>query len=272
MNASPIKTVGMIGLGAMGGPIAEAIARAGFETIGYDTAPEVRAEGVRAVGSLAEVAAADVIILIVPTDDDVRRVVTGPGGLLAHARDGQVIVVSSSVRPDTCQELAEAAESVGVHLIDAALTGGVRGAQTGDLNLLVGGDQAVADRVGEVLLAFAHHYHVLGGVGAGQVAKTANNLVHWAEIVAIDEALRMAQAFGVEPAALRRALRLGPTDSRTLREIELMKFTWYGKDLEIARNLAADVGLDLPVAALSRKLMDGITVDSVRELLGLEKS
>ena len=263
MSAKPTK-VGMIGLGAMGGPIAEHIARAGFETIAHDLAPDAAATGVRRVGGVAEVAEADVVIVIVPTDEDVTAVVTG---LIEHGHPGLVVVISASVRPSTCRELAAKGAPHGVDVIDAALTGGVRGARDGQINLLVGGPPEVAERVREVFLAFATGYHVLGDVGAGQVAKSANNLIHWAQIVAIDEALRMAEALGVPAPALRRALQEGPTDSRTLREMEQMRFTWYVKDIEIAQDLAHDIGRSLPVAALSRTLMDGITVAAMRELL-----
>jgi 3-hydroxyisobutyrate dehydrogenase-like beta-hydroxyacid dehydrogenase len=153
-------------------------------------------------------------------------------------------------------------------VLDVALTGGVRGAEAGTLNLLVGGDPAVADGLRDVFAAIASGYHVLGPVGAGQVAKTASNLIHWAEIVAIEEAFRLADAYGVAPAALRAALRHGGTDSRTLRELELMRFTWYAKDIAVARDMAAEAGLELPVAALARRLMDGVTVESIRDLLG----
>jgi 3-hydroxyisobutyrate dehydrogenase-like beta-hydroxyacid dehydrogenase len=256
--------VGMVGLGAMGGPIAEHIAAAGFDTVAHDLAPDAAAAGVRLVDGLAEVAAADVVIVIVPTDDDVIAVVTG---LIEHGHPGLLVVISASVRPSTCRELAEKGAPHGVDVIDAALTGGVRGARDGQINLLVGGPAEVAERAREVFLAFATDYHVLGGVGAGQVAKSANNLIHWAQIVAIDEALRMAEGLGVAAPALRRALQQGPTDSRTLREMEQMRFTWYVKDIEIAQDLAGEIGCDLPVATLSRTLMDGISVASMAELL-----
>jgi 3-hydroxyisobutyrate dehydrogenase-like beta-hydroxyacid dehydrogenase len=253
--------VGVVGLGAMGRPIAERLARAGFEVLGQDPhATDV--EGVRMVPS---VAAADLVLVIVPTDDDVTDVVTG---LLAAARPGQIIAISASVRPATCHDLAARAATAGVDVIDVALTGGIRGARDGTLNLLVGGDPAVVDRCWDVFAAIAGGWHVLGPVGAGQVAKAASNLIHWAEIAAIDEAMRFAAAQGVAPPALRAALEQGGTDSRTLRELELMHFTWYAKDIDTARQMAAGVPMDLPVAELSRRLMEVITPASVRDLLG----
>jgi 3-hydroxyisobutyrate dehydrogenase-like beta-hydroxyacid dehydrogenase len=253
--------VGVVGLGAMGRPIASRLARAGFEVLGQDphAAP---IEGVRLVPSAS---AADLVLVIVPTDDDVTEVVTA---LLASARLGQIIAISASVRPATCSDLAVHAARQGVDVIDVALTGGIRGARDGTLNLLVGGDPAVVDRCREVFAAIAAGWHVLGPVGAGQVAKSASNLIHWAEIAAIDEAMRFAAAQGVAPRALRTALEQGGTDSRTLRELELMHFTWYAKDIDTAQRMAADVDVALPVAELSRRLMEVITPASVRDLLG----
>lgn len=259
-----VTRVGMVGLGAMGGPIAEHIAAAGFDTVAYDLSPDAGPAGVRRVGSVADVAAADVVIVIVPTDEDVTGVVDG---LIEHGHPGLVVVISASVRPSTCRTLAERAAASGIHVIDAALTGGVRGARDGEINLLVGGPREVVDSVSDVFGAFARNYHVLGEVGAGQVGKSANNLIHWAQIVAIDESLRMAEGLGVDAATLRRALQEGPTDSRTMRELEEMRFTWYIKDIEIAQELAGEIGRSLPVATLSRQLMDDITVASMRELL-----
>jgi 3-hydroxyisobutyrate dehydrogenase-like beta-hydroxyacid dehydrogenase len=97
--------------------------------------------------------------------------------------------------------------------------------------------------------------------------QSANNLIHWAQIVAIDEAIRLAQGCGVAPSALRRALQDGPADSRALRELDQMRFTWYRKDIDVAQSLAASIGRSLLVAELSRRLMDSITVTSIEQLL-----
>ncbi|MFF5289303.1 NAD(P)-binding domain-containing protein [Paractinoplanes globisporus] len=263
--------VGVAGLGAMGRPIAARLAAHGFEVLGLD--PHVTLDGVRRVDRLDE---ADVVLVIVPTDDDVTAVVTGilaaPRHRATHdpGRTGgrrQVIAICSSVRPETCRTLATDAAARGVDLLDVALTGGIRGAEGGTLNLLVGGDPAVAARLGGIFAVIASAYHVLGPVGAGQVAKAASNLIHWAEIVAIRESLRLADAYGVKPSDLRDALQQGGTDSRTLRELELMKFTWWEKDITVAEAMAAEVGIPLPVAGLSRRLMPTVTVESVRDLL-----
>jgi 3-hydroxyisobutyrate dehydrogenase-like beta-hydroxyacid dehydrogenase len=99
------------------------------------------------------------------------------------------------------------------------------------------------------------------------VGKTVNNLIHWAQIAAIVESLELGRRYGLDVPTLRRALLDGPTASRTLAELEQMRFTWHAKDLANAEVMAEAVGLPLPVAAASRTAMTVITVPEVAELL-----
>jgi 3-hydroxyisobutyrate dehydrogenase-like beta-hydroxyacid dehydrogenase len=267
-----MAVTGVVGLGAMGGPIAGHLLRAGFEVCCYDLDGQVLARfaerGAKAAGSARELAErSTAVLLFVPSDDDVLDVCGG--GLLAAARPGAVVVICSSVRPDTCQAVAAAAPP-GVDVLDAGLTGGVRGAEHGRINLLVGGDRRVLDRLSPVLRPWTSAVHHLGGLGAGQVGKTVNNLIHWAQICAITEALRLGQAYGLDVATVRRALIDGPTDSRTLRELEQMRLTWWAKDLDNAGRMAETVGVALPVAAVSREVMARTSRPEVLRLLGYE--
>jgi 3-hydroxyisobutyrate dehydrogenase-like beta-hydroxyacid dehydrogenase len=261
--------VGVVGLGAMGGPIARHLLEAGFGVWGYDLDPEAVARlahlGARTAPTLAELASQSRAVLVfVPTDADVLEVCDG--GLLAAARPGTVVLVCSSVRPETCEAVAAAAPE-GVGVLDAALTGGVRGAQQGRINLLVGGDPEVLDRVRPVLAPWTAAVHHLGRLGAGQVGKTVNNLIHWGQISTITEALRLGRAYGLPVGAMRAALFDGPTDSRTLRELEQMRFTWWSKDLDNAKQMAEAVGMTLPVAAVSREVMARTQHTDVLDLL-----
>jgi 3-hydroxyisobutyrate dehydrogenase-like beta-hydroxyacid dehydrogenase len=253
-----VSTVGVVGLGAMGKPIAERLAKAGYTVLGCD--PHATATGVHMVTN----AAADFVFVVVPTDADVIKAVTT---LLDAGRTNMTIAISSSVHPETCRRLATRAEKQGVEILDVALTGGIRGARNGTLNLLIGGNPEAANQAADIFHTIATNYHLLGPVGAGQVAKAASNLIHWAEIAAITEAFTLASAYGVSPADLRQALQHGGTDSRTLRELELMHFTWYAKDIEVAQDMATAANLELPVAQLARNLMDHISPESIRELL-----
>ncbi len=274
MTDAPTPTAGVVGLGAMGRPAAEYLAASTFDTLAYDVdagaLDAIEKKGATPTSSLRELAQRSTVIFVfVPSDDDVRTVCLGDDGLLAGARSGSVLAICSSALPETCAAVAAAGREKGVDVLDAALTGGVRGAEAGEINLLVGGDEAVLDRIRPVLDPWCGSVHHMGGLGTGQVGKTVNNLVHWAQISAINEALRFGQRLGVAPSKLREALKDGPTDSRTLREIEQMRFTWHKKDLANAFAMAqtVDPPIELPVAATAREAMLSITVDSVAALL-----
>ena len=274
MTDAGTPTVGVVGLGAMGRPAAEFLAASPFPTFAYDldtaALDAIDKKGATPTPSLRDLAEKSTVIFVfVPSDDDVRTVCLGEDGLLAGARPGSVIAICSSALPETCEAVAAAGREKGVDVLDAALTGGVRGAEAGQINLLVGGEEAVLDRIRPLLEPWCGSVHHLGALGAGQVGKTVNNLVHWAQISAINEALRFGQRLGVAPSKLREALKDGPTDSRTLREIELMRFTWHKKDLANAFAMAKTVEppLELPVAATAREAMLSITVDTVADLL-----
>jgi 3-hydroxyisobutyrate dehydrogenase-like beta-hydroxyacid dehydrogenase len=271
---APTPTAGVVGLGAMGRPAAEFLAASPFETFAYDVdeaaLEAIGTKGATPTSSLREIAERSTVVFVfVPSDDDVRTVCLGEDGLLAGARPGSVIAICSSALPDTCHSIAAAGAERGVDVLDAALTGGVRGAEAGEINLLVGGDEQVLERIRPLLEPWCKSVHHLGDLGAGQVGKTVNNLVHWAQISAINEALRFGQRLGVAPSKLREALTDGPTDSRTLRELEQMRFTWHKKDLANAFAMAQTVEppIELPVAATARGAMLSITVDTVAALL-----
>lgn len=263
--------VAVLGLGAMGAPVVGHLLAADVPVRVYDLDPAAVdrsvALGARAAGSAAAAArGAAVVAVFVPSDDDVRAVCLGEWGVLAGCADGAVVLLCSSLRPQTCREIADAAPA-GVAVLDAALTGGVRGAVAGEINLLVGGDAGVLERIRPLLQPWTKAVHHLGPLGAGQVGKTANNLVHWAQISAITEALELARRGGVSVPVLRAALQDGPTDSRTLRELEHMRLTWHAKDLANTADLAERVGMDIPVAETARRVMVGTTVDDVARLL-----
>lgn len=265
------QSVAVLGLGAMGAPVVRHLLGAGIPVQVFDVDPvavdRAVALGARAAAS-AEAAArgAAVVAVFVPSDDDVRTVCLGETGALAGCADDAVVLLCSSLRPETCRAVADAAPA-GVAVLDAALTGGVRGAESGEINLLVGGDADVLDRVRPLLTPWTKAVHHLGPLGSGQVGKTANNLVHWAQISAITEALELARRGGVSVPVLRAALQDGPTDSRTLRELEEMRLTWHAKDLANTADLAERVGMDIPVAETARQVMAGTTVDDVARLL-----
>ncbi|NUS49777.1 MAG: NAD(P)-dependent oxidoreductase, partial [Nocardioidaceae bacterium] len=141
------------------------------------------------------------------------------------------------------------------------------GAEAGQVNLLVGGDEEVLYRVRPVLEPWTVAVHHLGPLGSGQVAKTMNNLCHWAQVAVVQEALLLGQRLGVEPAKARAALLHGPARSGTLAEIEKMRLTWWRKDIDNARAMAASVEHPLPLTEQVYRMMPGITVDRIAAII-----
>jgi 3-hydroxyisobutyrate dehydrogenase-like beta-hydroxyacid dehydrogenase len=259
--------VGVVGLGSMGGPIAGHLLAAGVATtvldVDSEAAERLGRRGAVVASSAADLSHCDVVLVVVPSDDDVLAVCES--GLLEAMQPGSVLVLSSSVRPETCTRVAERAGKVQV--LDAALTGGVRGAEAGRVNLLVGGDEHVLDRIRPVLEPWTVAVHHLGGLGAGQVGKTVNNLCHWAQVAVVQEALLLGHRLGVEPAKARAALLDGPGRSGTLAEIEQMRLTWWKKDIDNARAMASVVGHPLPLTEKVYELMPGITVERIGKIM-----
>jgi 3-hydroxyisobutyrate dehydrogenase len=255
----------------MGRPAAELLAGAGFATYCVDTDPvvveTVARRGVTPLDSLPALGATcSIMIIMVPTDEDVLEVCSTENGLLLEPQPGSVLLICSSVQPETCNRIAERAAVKGVDVLDAALTGGVRAAEAGTINLLVGGSADVLDRIRPSLAPWTKTVHHLGALGAGQVGKTVNNLCHWGQLSAIVEALRLGRALGVEPAALRDAIMDGPAASTTMAEMQLMRLTWHKKDLANAFAMAGRIDMDLPVAHVVREAMVDTTVDDIAAL------
>jgi 3-hydroxyisobutyrate dehydrogenase-like beta-hydroxyacid dehydrogenase len=266
--------VGVIGLGAMGGPIARHLAAAGTTTVVTDLDAAAVAAAVthgahQADDPAAVAAAAGVVIVVVATDEQLREVLTGSRGVFTTARPGTAVLLCSSALPATCRDLAAAAPD-GVDVLDAALTGGVRAAEAGRLTLLVGGPERALDAARPALPPWTAAVHLLGDVGAGQVGKTVNNLVHWAQISSLGQALELGRRLGGDVPSLCRALQDSPTDSRTLREMNQMRFTWFEKDIANAEEMAAGTGADLSMARAALTFMRSFEIDAAHRLLAGE--
>jgi 3-hydroxyisobutyrate dehydrogenase len=255
----------------MGGPIARHLALAGLSTTvvdpDADAVAAVVAHGARPADDPAALAeAAGVIVVVVATDDQLREVLQGSRGVYRTARPGTVVLLSSSALPETCRELADAAPP-GVAVLDAALTGGVRAAEAGTLTVLVGGDGDALDAARPMIEPWAGAVHLLGEVGAGQVGKTVNNLVHWSQISAIAQALELGRRLGGDVPSIRRALMDSPTDSRTLREMDLMRFTWFEKDIANAEQMAVGTDADLSMMRTALTFMRSFDIAAAHRLL-----
>ncbi|MFE5703474.1 NAD(P)-dependent oxidoreductase [Rhodococcus koreensis] len=204
----PNRTVGLIGLGAMGAPIAQNFANAGQALVVRDadpTAQERFVEGNRTAVSasdLAEFAACDVVVLILPNSDIVDQVVLADGGLLTHLTPGSVIVDMGSSVPSRTRYLAQAAAARGIRVVDAPVSGGVTRALKADLAVMLGGDEATIASVMPLLETTGRKIVHVGPVGSGHAAKALNNLLSATGLVAAAEVLLVGRKFGIDPSTL----------------------------------------------------------------------
>lgn len=269
LNPSAETRVGLLGCGRMGAPMARHLLEAGRPLTVYDPVDEAMAplvaRGAAAGTGPADVGARSDLTLVVVVDDaQVQAVVPEVVGATAP---GAVVAICASVRPDTCRAMARLGGERGVHVVDAALIRGERGAEDGRLVLYCGGPEEVVETIRHACAAFAEAVVHLGDVGAGQVAKTANNVLLWACIRADVEAQRLGRALGVEPAKLRDALALGSGANRPLAEWGEHRLRWPHKDLEVALGVAREAGLALPLVEQLPRLLEELSVDDLHELL-----
>ncbi len=277
MSTPPIHRVGVVGLGRMGLPMARHLILSGFAVDGFDVDAERRRALLEAGGAGADsvsdlAAGADVVLVMVADDGQVLDVCLGSQGIVAHAKPGTVLVISSTVKPATCRDLAAEAAARGIDVLDAPVARGQRAAEEGTLTVFVGGDAAVVERCRPVFAAFARDIeHVGDAVGSGQVAKLANNLILWAGVVAVHEALSLAERLGVAPARARAALMHGSAEGYVLRELHVINLTWPQKDLEQALDVAAAAGRELPLTKHVGALIRSLTREELRRITSSEK-
>ena len=228
----------------------------------------------RSLGDIAR--HADVVSICVRDDAQLRAVLAGPDGLIAAAANPIVILVHSTVRPSTVRDLAVVAAANRVTLLDAAVTGGAHLAERGELVAMVGGPVAALDAARPVLDAFCRTIIHAGDLGAGMVLKAANNLVTMLELVAAHESLKLVASGGVAAELLQQVMTENGNLTDTMRrfiefrrdgarqlgaaafdEFQTRMGRLVTKDLEVALDIAAEAGLELPAtAAASRLMMD----------------
>lgn len=216
-----MQRVGYIGLGNMGGGIATHLVRAGVPLFAYDTNPDavqkIVAEGGKAAESLRQITEdADILVVCVLDSAQVLDVVAGENGILQHCRPGQVVIIQSTVIPQTILRLADAAKERGVDLIDAPVSGSFEDRLNGTLAVIVGGDAAVVERCRPLLETIGNKVRHVGPLGSAEVAKLANNaIMHTTRLAAI-EAMRFAAAYGVTEDMVRAVAKVCSADSWVL--------------------------------------------------------
>jgi 3-hydroxyisobutyrate dehydrogenase-like beta-hydroxyacid dehydrogenase len=263
-----LNRVGLIGCGRMGAAMGGHLLAAETPLAVFDVSPEASAplveRGAAACASPSDVGAQSDVVLVVVVDDAQTR--DAVASILETAQPATVVALCASIRPDTCAELESSGRTGGVAVVDAALVRGERGAEEGRLVLYCGGDAAAISKLEEACAPFTEAVVRVGDIGAGQVAKTANNILLWANIRADVEALRLGRALGVEPAQLRAALAIGSGANRPLAEWGKHRLRWPHKDLEVALAVAEEAGVEMPLVERLAELMRELSVEDLHEL------
>lgn len=273
-----IKSVGVIGVGTMGAPLAGHLLKGGYTVTVSDPNREsvdaLVCNGAKSAGSAKELAEQSELTLVIVADDaQVQEVCLGPQGILAAARPDHIIAICSTVQPATCRMVADAARAQGIHVLDTPMSRGVAGAVEGTLLLTVGGDAGILERCRPAFSTFATDICRLGDIGSGQVGKIVNNLVLWANVVVVREGLTLAASNGLDLATLREALIKSSADNFVLRHwdnVAGQPSWWDQKDLKAVLELAAERGVAAPVATVTKELINGFTAEQARKLLPIQ--
>jgi len=202
-----MATIGFIGLGNMGGPMAANLAKAGHQVTGCDLVPRaveaLVAKGGHAAASVAETAAAgDIVVTMLPAGPQVRSLYLGEGGVLASARRGALLIDCSTIDVETARAVAVAAKGAGFDMLDAPVSGGVAGAEAASLTFMVGGEAEIFARAQPVLAAMGRTIVHSGPAGNGQAAKICNNMILGVSMIAVCEAFSLAERLGLEAQTL----------------------------------------------------------------------
>lgn len=267
--SDPISTIGFVGLGNMGTPMTRRLVEAGYRVLAFDVSPEARARAVAAgaedATGLEAVAKADAVILMLPNSAIVESVVDDRAladGLTA----GTVIIDMSSSEPMRTRALAEKVDQRGISLVDAPVSGGVSGAESGKLTIMVGGSDSDVARVLPLLEVLGKPVHV-GTVGSGHAIKALNNLLSATHLWATSEAITAGERFGLDPDVMLAVFngssgRSGSTENKWPNFIRPGTYnSGFGlrlmlKDMKIAVQLAEQAGAPTRLGADAVSLWD----------------
>jgi 3-hydroxyisobutyrate dehydrogenase len=203
--------IGFIGTGTMGQPMLANLVKKGFEVAAYDLVPAaldaaVRLGAARAQSARDAAAAGDLVITMLPSSANVEAVYWGTDGIGETVAPGRLCIDMSTIDPGTSQRVAARLKERGVRFLDAPVSGGVGGAAAGTLAIMVGGEAGDLEEVRPVLAAMGANIIHVGANGAGEVAKLCNNLISGSALIAVAEAFRIGEAFGVDPQVLTAAI------------------------------------------------------------------
>mgnify|MGYP006292384861 CR=1 FL=1 len=266
-------TAGYIGLGLMGKPMASNLLQAGYPLVVHNRSREVVNElvgqGAKEAFSPREVATlSDVVFTNLPDSPDVEHIVLGEDGVIEGVRSGMVFVDHSTIKPSSARLIAEELAKKDVQALDAPVSGGDIGAQQGTLSIMVGGPAEALELVRPLLEVMGKSITHVGGSGAGQIAKAANQVMVAAQMVGLGELLILAKKAGADPEKVVQAIQGGAAQCWTLdvkperlfagnREPGFKAYM-QEKDLKIVMDTAREYGVPLPAAGLHTQLYNAM--------------
>jgi len=261
--------VGFIGLGAMGGPMALNLAKAGHKLVVHDIdqgkTAAMRAKGAELAGNAEAVAAAvDRTILIVETTDQAKEVITGERGIIKGAKPGHVVICMSTIDPFAAREIAEQLKAKGIAMVDAPVSGGTGRAQSGELSVIVGGDKETVARCEDLFKAMGNRTFHVGPLGSGLAMKLVNNMLVQVNTVAVAEVLVLGVKAGLDPQAIYDVVRVstGASAAWELRVPRILKGDYEPggtidisyKDQELETAFAKRLGVPVLLANVSQQV------------------
>lgn len=263
-------TIGFIGLGIMGKPMARHLLKAGYPLVAHNRSRaavnELAKEGAQPAASSQEVAQkSEVVITMLPDSPDVELVYTGDCGIFAGVKSGTLLIDMSSISPLVARKLAAEAEKRGCDILDAPVSGGEAGAIAAALSIMIGGKPSAVERSMPIFQKLGKNIVHVGDAGAGQVTKAANQMVVGTTIAIVGEALVLAAKAGVDPAKVRQALLGGFAQSKVLeahgqkmldRNFKPgFRIRLHEKDLKIALATGSEFGVPLMVTGIVGQMM-----------------
>jgi 2-hydroxy-3-oxopropionate reductase len=266
----PNPTIGFIGLGIMGKPMARNLIKAGYSLVVHNRSraavDELSKEGAQTAASSKEVAArSEVVITMLPDSPDVELVYAGENGVFAGSKAGMLLIDMSSISPVVSRRLAGEAEQRSLDMVDAPVSGGEAGAIGATLSIMIGGKASAVERAMPIFQVLGKNIVHVGDAGAGQVTKAANQMVVGTTIAIVSEALVLAAKAGVDPAKVRQALLGGFAQSKILeahgqkmldRNFKPgFRIRLHEKDMKIALAAGSEYGVPLMVTSQVAQMM-----------------
>ena len=268
--------IGFIGLGIMGKPMAKNLLKAGHTLVVYDIVEAYVSELVQAGATAGEspkdvASQCELIITMLPNSPHVKTAVLGKNGVIEGAKPGSVLVDMSSIAPLVSREVANALAGKGIEMLDAPVSGGEPKAIDGTLAIMVGGKDAVFEKVKDVLLKMGSSAVLCGEIGAGNVTKLANQIIVALNIAAMSEAFVLAAKAGVDPERVFDAIKGGLAGSTVLNAKAPMvlagnykpgfRIELHIKDLQNALDTAHETGVPIPLTSQVMEMMQALKVD-----------